>query len=74
MPECATAPKKVKLRDYPTVRGLASECVFRYTYSMCVQQLESWDKQMESAVVAGKSGHPARQADAPFEAGRCTPL
>jgi hypothetical protein len=35
---------------------------------------EAWDKQMEADVDAGKLDSLARQADAQFEAGRCTPL
>jgi predicted metal-dependent HD superfamily phosphohydrolase len=35
---------------------------------------DSWDKQMEADVAAGKLDHLAKQADAQFEAGRCTPL
>jgi hypothetical protein len=35
---------------------------------------DSWDKQIETDVAAGKLDHLAKQADAQFEAGRCTPL
>jgi hypothetical protein len=35
---------------------------------------DSWDKQMEADVAAGKLDHLARQANAQFEAGCCTPL
>jgi len=35
---------------------------------------DSWDKQLEADVAAGKLDHVAQQADAQFEAGRCTPL
>ena len=35
---------------------------------------EAWDAQLEADVRAGKLDHLARQADADFEAGRCTPL
>jgi hypothetical protein len=34
----------------------------------------SWDKQIETDIAKGKLDHLARQADAHFEAGRCTPL
>ena len=35
---------------------------------------DSWDKQIEIDVANGKLDHLAKQADAQFEAGRCTPL
>jgi hypothetical protein len=35
---------------------------------------DSWDKQIEADIAAGKLDHLARQADEHFEAGRCTPL
>jgi hypothetical protein len=35
---------------------------------------EAWDKQMEADVAAGRLDHLAKQADAHFDAGRCTPL
>ena len=35
---------------------------------------EAWDKRLEADIAAGKLDHLARQADAQFEAGRCTPL
>ncbi len=35
---------------------------------------ESWDKQLEADVAAGRLDHLAKQADAQFDAGRCTPL
>lgn len=33
-----------------------------------------WDKQIETDIANGKLDHFAKQADAQFEAGRCTPL
>ena len=55
---------------------------------MSVQELESavshlaleefaadvWDRQIEADARAGKLDHLISQADAEFEAGRCTPL
>ena len=35
---------------------------------------DSWDKQIEADAASGKLDHLAKQADAQFEAGRCTPL
>ena len=35
---------------------------------------EAWDKRLETDIAAGKLDHLAKQADAQFEAGRCTPL
>ena len=35
---------------------------------------EAWDKRLEADIAAGKLDPLARQADAQFEAGRCTPL
>jgi hypothetical protein len=35
---------------------------------------DSWDKQIEADIGAGKLDHLAQQADAQFEAGHCTPL
>jgi hypothetical protein len=35
---------------------------------------DSWDKQIESNIADGKLDHLGKQADAQFEAGRCTPL
>jgi hypothetical protein len=35
---------------------------------------DAWDKQFEEDVAAGRLDHLAKQADADFEAGRCTPL
>jgi hypothetical protein len=35
---------------------------------------EAWDARLEADVRAGKLDHLAQQADAHFEAGRCTPL
>jgi hypothetical protein len=35
---------------------------------------DSWDKQLEADVAAGKLDHLAKQADAEFDAGLCTPL
>jgi predicted metal-dependent HD superfamily phosphohydrolase len=35
---------------------------------------DSWDKQIEADVSAGKLDHLAEQADAQFEAARCTAL
>jgi len=35
---------------------------------------DSWDKQIEADVQTGKLDHLAHQADAQFDAGRCTPL
>ncbi len=34
----------------------------------------AWDGKFESDVAAGKLDHLAKQVDADFEAGRCTPL
>jgi hypothetical protein len=34
----------------------------------------AWDKQFEEDVAAGRLDHLAKQADADFGAGRCTPL
>jgi hypothetical protein len=35
---------------------------------------DSWDQQIETDIVRGKLDPLAKQADAQFEAGRCTPL
>ena len=35
---------------------------------------EQWDQEIEDDVRAGRLDAAARQADADFEAGRCTPL
>jgi len=35
---------------------------------------DSWDKQIEADIDSGKLDSLARQADAQFDAGRCTPL
>jgi hypothetical protein len=35
---------------------------------------ELWDRQIEVDICAGKLEEAGRQADADFEAGRCTPL
>ena len=35
---------------------------------------DAWDKQIEADARAGKLAHLIDQADADFEAGRCTPL
>ncbi len=35
---------------------------------------DAWDRQMEADARAGKLDHLISQADADFEAGRCTPL
>jgi hypothetical protein len=35
---------------------------------------DSWDKQIEADIAKGKLDHLGKQADAQFEAGRCTPL
>jgi hypothetical protein len=35
---------------------------------------DSWDKQIEADVAAGKLDRLAEQADGHFDAGRCTPL
>ena len=35
---------------------------------------DSWDKQIETDIANGKLDHLAKQADAQFESGRCTPL
>jgi len=35
---------------------------------------DSWDKQIESDIANGKLAHLAKQADAAFEAGKCTRL
>ena len=35
---------------------------------------DSWDKQIERDISAGKLDHLANQADAHFDAGHCTPI
>ena len=35
---------------------------------------DAWDRQIEADVVAGRLDVAGRQANAAFEAGRCTPL
>jgi hypothetical protein len=35
---------------------------------------DAWDRQIESDVAAGRLDALGEQADAEFEAGRCTPL
>jgi hypothetical protein len=35
---------------------------------------DSWDRQIEADIAAGKLNHLTKQADEDFEAGRCTPL
>ena len=35
---------------------------------------DAWDRQIEADARAGKLDHLISQADAEFEAGRCTPL
>ena len=35
---------------------------------------DAWDAQIEAAARAGRLDHLVSQADADFEAGRCTPL
>ena len=35
---------------------------------------DSWDKQIEADIAAGKLDHLAKQAYAQFDAGRCTPF
>jgi hypothetical protein len=35
---------------------------------------ESWDRQIEQDIQAGRLEEAGRQADAEFEAGRCKPL
>ncbi len=35
---------------------------------------DAWDRRMEADARAGRLDHLAAQADADFEAGRCTPL
>ncbi len=35
---------------------------------------DSWDKQIETDIATGKLDHLAKQADAQFESGHCTPL
>jgi len=35
---------------------------------------DSWDKGIETDITNGKLDHLAKQADAQFEAARCTPL
>jgi hypothetical protein len=35
---------------------------------------DAWDRQFEADVAAGRLDAAGRQADADFEAGRCTPL
>lgn len=35
---------------------------------------DQWDRQIEADIHSGRLGEAARQADADFDAGRCTPL
>lgn len=35
---------------------------------------DAWDRQIEEDIAAGRLDKAGRQADAEFEAGRCTPL
>jgi hypothetical protein len=35
---------------------------------------DQWDRQIETDILAGRLDEAARQADADFDAGRCTPL
>lgn len=35
---------------------------------------DAWDRQIETDALAGKLDRAAGQADADFDAGRCTPL
>ena len=35
---------------------------------------DSWDRRIETDIANGKLDHLGQQADAQFEAGRCTPL
>jgi hypothetical protein len=35
---------------------------------------DAWDRRIEADIKAGKLDKAGRQADADFEAGRCTPL
>ena len=35
---------------------------------------DEWDRQIEADALAGRLDHLVAQADADFEAGRCTPL
>jgi hypothetical protein len=45
-------------------------------FSQCFEDFiaEAWDKQLEADVAGGKLDSLGRQADAHFNAGRCTPL
>jgi hypothetical protein len=35
---------------------------------------DAWDRQIEADILAGKLNRAAEQANADFDAGRCTPL
>ncbi len=35
---------------------------------------DAWDRQIEADILAGKLDKAAAEADADFDAGRCTPL
>jgi hypothetical protein len=35
---------------------------------------DAWDRRIEADIAAGRLEEAGRQADADFEAGRCTPL
>lgn len=37
-------------------------------------QADAWDRLIEADIAAGRLDAAGRQADADFEAGRCTPL
>lgn len=56
------------------VAALAPEQLAAFTNWFEEFVATAWDRRFESDAAAGKLDHSAKQADADFEAGRCTPL
>ena len=56
------------------VAGLPPEQLAAFTAWFEEFVAAAWDRKFEADVAAGKLDHLAKQADADFEAGRCTPL
>lgn len=56
------------------VSQLSPDDMARFAQWFDEYRAEQWDRQIEQDILAGKLDAAAKQVDADFEAGRCTPL